>query len=132
MSSIYERIEGMSSARQLIIQGSVWLGVVIVFAIRTPLAFGDEIYPHCPFVLDSIFESNGYPVSPVGAAGVLVAVGTGWLFSALLLWAYGRWPRAFIFIRVALSKNGFPVAWRAGLLMVLVGVALLVRLQLTC
>ena len=130
--SMTERAEMISPRSQLIIQGCTWLAVAIVFAFRIPLATGDEVSSLCPFVLDQIFNSDGYPVSPAGYAMALFMIGVGWFFTGVLMVIYRRWPRGFLPLRVAAAKTGAPVALRAGLFTFAVGASLLGALQLTC
>ncbi len=130
--SYIERAENISPRAQLIIQGSTWLAVAIVFAFRLPLATGDEISSLCPLVLDQIFDSDGYPVSPAGYGAALSMIGVGWFLTGVLMLIYKRWPRGFLPLRVAVAKTGAPVALRAGGVTFAVGVILLVALQLTC
>lgn len=122
----------LSPRAQLITQGCTWLVLAIIFAFRIPLATGDEIYPLCPFVLDQIFNSDGYPVTPAGYAAALVAIGVGWFFTGVLMLIVRRWPKAFLTFRVLAARTGAPVALRAGVVTTSVGAAFLVALQLTC
>lgn len=126
-----KRVEEMSPKKHLVIQGSVRIAVAIAAAVRIGLAVGDAIHPTCPSVLDSIALSDGFPASTAGLDAVLIALGFGYL-TGLLMLAFTRWPKGFLAIRVAVAKNGAPVAWRAGLATMLPGAVLLGVLQLAC
>ena len=129
---MYQRAEQMSPKTHLIVQGSTWAVLAIIGIIRIGPALGDEVYPACPFVLDSIFRSDGYPISFVGFAAVVAAVGFGWFWTGMLMLAYRRWPKAFLALRVAAAKNGAPVALRAGVVTTAAGTLMLIAAQLTC
>ena len=129
---MYQRAEQMSPKTHLIVQGSTWAVLAIIGVVRIGPALGDEVYPACPFVLDSVFRSDGYPISFVGLAAVVAAVGFGWFWTGMLMLAHTRWPKGFLPLRVAVAKNGAPVAWRAGLLTMGVGTLMLIAAQLTC
>lgn len=122
----------LSPRGHLITQGATFVALALIFAFRIPLATGDEIAPRCPFVLDQVFESDGYPVSPAGYAAALVAIGACWFGTGVLMLIYRRFPRFFLSLRVAVAKTGAPIALRAGLLTFSVGAAFLILLQLTC
>lgn len=122
----------MSPRALLITQGSTWLVLAIIFGLRIGLATGDEVYPLCPFVLDQIFKSDGYPVSPAGYAAALVAIGVGWFLTGVLMLIQRRFPRFFLWMEVMVSRTGAPVALQAGLVTFAVGASFLGALQLTC